>query len=145
MKRKAFGMRKKQILVIDGQGGKIGKQIIETLKETFENIFITAIGTNGNATASMLKAGADQGATGENPVIVACKKADIIIGPIGIVVADSLLGEISEKMAIAVGKGDAIKILIPINRCNNIIVGVTIDSIGKLIDETMEQLKVYLD
>ena len=138
-------MRKKQILVIDGQGGKIGKQIIEILKERFENIFITAIGTNGNATAAMLKAGADQGATGENPVIVASKKTDIIVGPIGIVVADSLLGEISEKMAVAVGKSDAIKILIPINRCNNIVVGVKIDSINEMIEEAIAQLKEFLD
>lgn len=138
-------MRKKQILIIDGQGGKIGKQIIEALKAYSDNIFITAIGTNGNATAAMLKAGADQGATGENPVLVACKKADIIVGPVGIVVADSLLGEVSEKMAVAVGQSEAVKILIPINRCNNIIVGVKIDSINEMIQEVVQEVKVFLD
>ncbi len=138
-------MRKKQVLVIDGQGGKIGKQIIDALKEFSDQLFITAVGTNGNATAAMLKAGADQAATGENPVIVACKKAELIIGPIGIVVADSLLGEVSEKMAAAVGKSEAIKILIPINRCNNIVVGVKVDSMNELIAEVLREVKELLD
>ena len=138
-------MRKKQILVIDGQGGKIGRQIVDALKKQYENIFITAIGTNGNATATMLKAGADQGATGENPVIVASRKADIIIGPVGIVVADSLLGEVSEKMAAAVGKSEAVKILVPINRCNNIVVGVKCDSINEMIEETVKTAGELLD
>lgn len=138
-------MRKKQILVIDGQGGKIGRQIVDALKKQYENIFITAIGTNGNATAAMLKAGADQGATGENPVIVASRKADIIIGPVGIVVADSLLGEVSEKMAAAVGKSEAVKILVPINRCNNIVVGVKCDSINEMIEETVKTAGELLD
>lgn len=138
-------MRKKQILVIDGQGGKIGRQIVDALKKQYENIFISAIGTNGNATAAMLKAGADQGATGENPVIVASRKADIIIGPVGIVVADSLLGEVSEKMAAAVGKSEAVKILVPINRCNNIVVGVKCDSINEMIEETVKTAGELLD
>lgn len=138
-------MRKKQILVIDGQGGKIGRQIVDALKKQYENIFITAVGTNGNATSAMLKAGADQGATGENPVIVASRKADIIIGPVGIVVADSLLGEVSEKMAAAVGKSEAVKILVPINRCNNIVVGVKCDSVNEMIEETVKTAGELLD
>ena len=83
------------ILVIDGQGGQLGGQLIKSLKSNFKEIYITAVGTNATATATMLKAGANQAATGENPVVVACRKADVIIGPIGIVIADALYGEIT--------------------------------------------------
>ena len=92
------------ILVIDGQGGQLGGQLIKSLKANFQNIKIMAVGTNATATATMLKAGADQAATGENPVMVACKKTDMIIGPIGIVIADALFGEITPKMAVAVDR-----------------------------------------
>ena len=91
------------ILVIDGQGGQLGGQMIKLLQGNFPELNIIAVGTNATATASMIKAGANQGATGENPVIVASRKADVIIGPVGIVIADSLLGEITPKMAVAVG------------------------------------------
>ena len=87
------------ILVIDGQGGQLGGQLIKSLKLNFKEIYITAVGTNATATATMLKAGANQAATGENPVVVACRKADVIIGPVGIVIADALYGEITPKMA----------------------------------------------
>ena len=80
------------IVIIDGQGGQLGAQLIKEITAQFPNKRITAIGTNAVATAAMLKAGAKNAATGENPVIVACRKADVIIGPIGIVIADSLLG-----------------------------------------------------
>lgn len=106
-----------KIVVIDGQGGSIGKAIVEQLvkKVNVESIF--CIGTNSVATANMLKAGAKHGASGENPVVVACRDADYIIGPIGIIMADSMLGEISPLMAQAVGASNAHKILIPINKC----------------------------
>jgi len=93
----------KKITVIDGQGGKMGRSIIEQLKKQFPEQEILAIGTNSIATSAMLKAGADYGATGENPVIVAARDSDIIIGPIGIVIADSLHGEVTAAMAAAVG------------------------------------------
>lgn len=112
------------IVVIDGQGGRLGRMLVEQLKEKLPQAFITAIGTNSIATAAMLKAGADAGATGENPVIVACRNAQLIIGPLGIVIADSLLGEVTPGMAKAVGQSLAHKILIPLNRCNNTVVGV---------------------
>lgn len=112
------------IVVIDGQGGRLGRMLVEQLKEKLPQAFITAIGTNSIATAAMLKAGADAGATGENPVIVACRNAQLIIGPLGIVIADSLLGEVTPGMAKAVGQSFAHKILIPLNRCNNTVVGV---------------------
>ena len=89
------------ILVIDGQGGQLGGQLIKSLKSNFKEINIIAVGTNATATATMLKAGANQASTGENPVVVACRKADVIIGPIGIVIADALFGEITPKMAVA--------------------------------------------
>lgn len=111
------------IVIIDGQGGKMGKMIVEQLKKSYPSIELTAIGTNSIATAAMMKAGADYGATGENPVVVVSKDADIIIGPIGIVIADSMLGEITPAMAKAVGQSKAEKILIPVNKCNNHVVG----------------------
>ena len=90
----------KKITIIDGQGGRMGKALIEHLKREFPEQELLAIGTNSIATASMLKAGADYGATGENPVLVAARDSDIIIGPIGIVIADSLFGEVTPAMAI---------------------------------------------
>ena len=112
------------ILVIDGQGGGLGRQLIQELKETCANAEIVAVGTNSMATGAMLKAGAKLAATGENAVIVCSKKADVIVGPIGIVIADSMLGEITPAMAAAIGKSRAKRVLIPMNVCDNIIVGV---------------------
>ena len=106
-----------KITVIDGQGGNIGKRIVEEIKGRRSDVFITAIGTNSAATSAMMKGGADQGATGENPVVLASRDADVIIGPIGIIMADSMYGEITPKMAEAVGASKARKILIPINKC----------------------------
>lgn len=112
-----------KIVIIDGQGGKMGKMIVEQLKKDYPSLELIAIGTNSIATAAMMKAGADYGATGENPVIVASKDADIIIGPIGIIIADSMLGEVTPAMATAIGQSKAKKILIPVNKCNIHIVG----------------------
>ena len=112
-----------QILVIDAQGGGIGRQIVAAIHKNIPNATVTAVGTNTAATTAMLKAGADHGATGENAVIVGARKADVIIGPIGIVIADYLFGEITPAMAIAVGKSDAKRILIPVNHCDNIVAG----------------------
>lgn len=106
-----------KIVVIDGQGGSIGKAIVEQLVKKVDVESIFCIGTNSVATANMLKAGAKYGASGENPVVVACRDADYIIGPIGIIMADSMLGEISPLMAQAVGASNSHKILIPINKC----------------------------
>ena len=111
----------KKIVVIDGQGGRMGKTVIEQLLKRFPNLSIYGIGTNSIATSALLKAGAAYGATGENPVIVNSSDADIIIGPIGIVIANSLLGEITASMAAAIGTSRAYKILIPVNRCNHFI------------------------
>ena len=113
-----------KILVIDGQGGKMGKTIVENLKMTLPECKITAIGTNSIATSAMLKAGADMGATGENPVIYNCLDADIIIGSMGIIIANSYMGEITSAMSSAIGNSKAVKILIPVNRCNLYVAGV---------------------
>ena len=129
-----------KILIIDAQGGGIGKQVVSALKNRFPENEITAGGTNAAATTAMLRAGADHGATGENAVIVGCRQADVIIGPIGIVVADALYGEITPAMSLAVGQSRAKRILIPVNHCNNVIVGVTDSSIGRLIEGVLEEL-----
>ena len=133
------------ILVIDAQGGGIGKQVVATVKKRFPELVITAVGTNSLATSSMLKAGADNAATGENAVVVGCRTADIIVGPVGIAIADSLLGEITPKMATAVGQSNAKRILIPINHCNNIIVGVKDLNPSKLIEAVITEIQNCLD
>ena len=133
-----------KIIVIDGQGGKMGKSIIEQFKRCHPDLELIAIGTNSIATAAMLKAGADFGATGENPAIVNSQDADIIIGPIGIVLANSLLGEITPAMSAAIGGSRAHKILIPVNRCNHHVVGGKQLSSGEYIKEAIEYLDTLL-
>lgn len=128
------------ILVIDAQGGGIGKQIVSALKKRYPEQYITAVGTNSLATSAMLKAGADVAGTGENPVIVCSRKADVIVGPVGIVIADALLGEITAAMATAVGRSQAKRILVPVNHCDNYIVGVTDLSMAKLIEGVVTEV-----
>lgn len=132
------------LLIIDAQGGGFGKQLVAAVKRELPEVEITAVGTNSAATGAMLKAGADHGATGENPVIVGARKADIIAGPIGIVIADSLYGEITPAMALAVARSSAKRILIPFNHCDNIIAGVSDLSVGKLIQSAVEEIKKIL-
>ena len=129
------------ILVIDAQGGGIGRQLIALLKEEMPAAHITAIGTNATATSAMLKAGADEAATGENPVVVACRRADVIVGPIGIVIADALLGEVTPRMAQAVAQSPAKRIFIPVNHCDNIVVGVGTPNRTALVQEVVQTLK----
>lgn len=133
------------LLVIDAQGGGLGKQIITKIKADYPEVNILAVGTNTIATSAMLKAGADEAATGENSVVVASKQADVIIGPIGIVVADSMLGEITPVMAKAVAQSNAKRILIPFNNCQNYIAGVGDLNTGKLVDDAISYLKKLLD
>ncbi len=133
------------ILIIDGQGGQLGAQLVKEITAKFKNIELTAIGTNAVAAASMLKAGAKNAASGENPVVVACRKADVIIGPIGIVIADSLLGEVTEKMALAVCRANALRILIPMNKCDNLIAGVPDLSMGALINDALLKLNAIIN
>ena len=128
------------ILVIDAQGGGLGKQLVIALKKHFPEMDITAVGTNTMATSVMLKAGATHAATGENAVIVGCRKADIIIGPLAIVIADSMFGEITPSMALAVAQSDAKRILIPFNHCDNIVVGIHDYSVTALIQEAIDEV-----
>lgn len=135
----------KQVIVIDGQSGRMGQLFIERAKAAGVPCEITAVGTNAIATAAMLKAGATAGATGENPVLVACRRADIIVGPIGILAADSLMGEITPAMAVAVGQSPARKLLLPVNQCNNIVAGTMNLPLSKLMEEAVEVLKTLCD
>lgn len=100
-----------KILIIDGQGGGLGRQLVSAVRERYPEIEILAVGTNSAATNAMLRAGADQAATGENSVAVASERADVIMGPVGIVIADSMLGEITPRMALSVGQSRAKRIL----------------------------------
>ena len=131
----------KKVVVIDGQSGRMGQLFIERAKAAGVPCEITAVGTNAIATTAMLKAGAEAGATGENPVLVACRTAEIIVGPIGILAADSLMGEITPAMAVAVGQSPARKLLLPVNQCNNIVAGTMNLSLSRLMEEAVEVLK----
>ncbi len=130
-----------KVVLIDGQGGRLGQLLAEAINAEHIPCDLTAIGTNSIATSAMLKGGAKQGATGENPVIVACRDADIIIGPIGIVSADSLLGEVTPAMATAIGQSKALKLLLPVSHCSNQVVGVKQLSMSEMVKATVERLK----
>ena len=129
------------VAVIDGQGGGMGRALTEAVKKNFPDLRVRALGTNALATAAMLKAGASAGATGENAVLVACRTADIIAGPIGILSADSLMGEITPAMAVAVGQSAAKKLLLPVNQCSNIVVGTQSLTLSKLMEEAVDLLR----
>lgn len=128
------------ILVVDAQGGGIGKQLVAAIKQNIPGAAVTAVGTNSAATSAMLKAGADRAATGENAVVVGARSADIIAGPVGIVIADSLLGEITPAMAAAIGQSRAKRILIPVNHCDNIIAGVPDLSVAALVQNAVDRI-----
>lgn len=130
-----------KVLVIDGQGGGLGKQLVAAVKAYDAAIEVLAVGTNSAATNAMLKAGADQAATGENSVVTVSRTADIIMGPVGIVIADSMLGEITPRMAVAIGQSPARRILIPVNLCDNIIVGTEDMSMGRRVERAVEALR----
>ena len=135
----------KNVLIVDGQGGRIGRAIAERLAERLDPerpaFTLTAAGSNAMATANMLKGAASmKGATGENAVIVCARRADVIVGPIGIIIADAMLGEITPAMATALSSADAVRVLIPMNRtqCENYVVGVRDNSLTALLDEAAE-------
>lgn len=131
-----------KLLIIDGQSGRLGAQIIEGLKKAglSDQHRIVAVGTNALATSGMINAGAKQGATGENAVVVQCRTADVIVGPIGITLADAMLGEITPKMAVAVGSSNAARVLIPSDRCETYVIGVTSLSRKQQIDAAVAQV-----
>ncbi len=133
------------ILVIDAQGGGIGRQLVTEIKNEFPEAVITAVGTNSIATSAMLRAGADYGATGENAVAVSCRTAEIIIGPIGIVIADSMIGEITPAIATHIAQANATRILIPFNNCNTYVAGITEQNTGELILAAIDRLRTCIE
>lgn len=134
-----------KILIIDAQGGGIGRHLVSAIRQDVPDADIIAVGTNSIATSAMLKAGAHHGATGENAVVACSRRADVIIGPVGIVIADSLYGEVTPAMAMAVGQSSAKRILIPVNHCDNIVVGIRDLSIKALIEEVLSELQKMAD
>lgn len=135
-----------KIAVIDGKGGGIGSQVVERLKSLKNNdIEIIALGTNSQATSNMLKAGANDGSTGENAVVWMCKKVDIIIGPLAIIAANSMMGEISPKMAEAIASSDARKLLLPVSKCNIDVIGLENLQFKTIFNELIETIKKILD
>ena len=132
------------ILIIDAQGGGIGRQLVAAVKKAFPGDTVTAVGTNSLAASAMLKAGADYGATGDNAVIVNAADSDLIVGPIGIVFANALLGEITPAIAAAIGASKAFKILIPVSRCNHYIAGCDDLPLGDYIRSAVEKVDSLL-
>ena len=128
-----------KVLVIDGQGGGLGRQLVSALAAACPEAELTAVGTNSLAANAMLKAGASRAATGENAVVVNCRRADIIVGPIGIVIADALLGEITPAMAAAVCQSGAKSV--PINHCENYVVGVPDQPVSQLVAAAAQKVK----
>ena len=128
------------ILIIDGQGGNLGRQLTKRLREALPQADITVVGTNSTATENMLKGGADRAATGENAVVVNARRAKVIAGPLGIVIADALLGEVTSTMARAVGSSDAVRVLIPMNRCDTLVAGVGERSMGELVEDAARRI-----
>ncbi len=130
-----------KVLVIDGQGGGLGRQLVSALAAACPEAELTAVGTNSLAANAMLKAGASRAATGENAVVVNCRRADVIVGPIGIVIADALLGEITPAMAAAVCQSGARRVLVPINHCENYVVGVPDQPVSQLVAAAARKVK----
>ncbi|MEG1592865.1 MAG: DUF3842 family protein [Oscillibacter sp.] len=140
MKRKEI-----QVAVIDGQGGGVGRALVAQVKAAYPALRVRAIGTNAVATAAMLKAGADDGATGENAVIWGASQMRVLLGPIGILTANGLLGEVSPAMAAAIGGSDAVKILLPSQRCNIRLAVGPIQPLQSYLDEAVRLLSEELE
>ena len=133
------------VLVIDGQGGGLGRQLVAAIAAACPEAELTAVGTNSLAANAMLKAGAARAATGENAVVVNCRHADVIVGPIGIVIADALLGEITPAMAAAVCQSGAKRVLVPINHCENYVVGVPEQPVSQLVSAAAQKVKALCE
>ena len=135
----------KKVLVVDAQGGGIGRLLVTGLKKEMPDLEVWAVGANHTAALAMKKAGADETATGENAVIVCSRRADIITGPIGIVIADSMMGEITPAIAEAIGASDAMRVLVPMNRCRTIIAGVQNSALGEMVRDAIEKIQKIVE
>lgn len=133
------------IAVVDGQGGGIGRAIVEKVKKAFPGETVIALGTNSTATGQMLRGGADEGATGENAIVHNMQHADVVMGVVGILNANAMMGELSPAMAAAIGGSHAYKILLPVNRCNIRVVSVEKLAAGEHIDNAVKALGEYLE
>lgn len=129
------------ILVVDAHGGGVGKALVAGIKQNIPEVYVVAVGTNSVATSAMIKAGADKGATGENAIVVCSRNVDVITGPIGIIIADALLGEITPRMALAISRSDAKRVLIPMKNCGNIVAGVGDMNMSQLIVDAVREIK----
>ena len=135
------------VAIVDGQGGGMGRALAEAVKKDFPDLRVRALGTNALATAAMLKGGADEGATGENAVVFGAGRAHILLGPVGVLAANGLLGEVTPRMAEAIGASGAVKILLPSQRCSiRLAVGpgqpmqYYLDEAMRLLDEEVRRL-----
>lgn len=128
-----------KIVVMDAQGGGMGRMLVEGLKKAMPEQPVTAVGTNALATSAMLKAGADQAATGENAIRVCAASADLILAPIGMVLADAMLGEVTAEMAVAIGRSSAHKILLPVARCQTTIAGVAKMTMAEAVERAVTE------
>lgn len=133
-----------KIVVIDGQGGRLGKLLVEAVKDRIPQAEVLAVGTNGIATATMQKAGADHVATGENPVVRGVMDADVVLGPLGIVVAHSILGEVTPRIAEAVGGCRGKKILVPMNSCGVSVAGTQEMGLAGYVKLAADQAEAFL-
>ncbi|MEL7649431.1 MAG: DUF3842 family protein [Sedimentibacter sp.] len=135
-----------RVAVIDGMGGGIGAQVVERLKSFNSNdIEIIALGTNSQATSNMIRSGAHEGATGENAIAWNCMKVDVIIGPLAIIAANSMMGEISPRMSEAIASSPARKLLLPVSKCNIDVVGLQDMQFKTIFNELTASLKKILD
>lgn len=132
-----------KIAVVDGQGGGIGRSLIEKIKEEIQDATVVALGTNSAATGVMMRAGADRGATGENAIIYNMSRVDVVVGAVGIIAANALMGEVTPRMAAAIADSPAQKVLLPLNRCGIIIAGLAEReaSLGYYIDDAVKAIK----
>lgn len=133
-----------RIAVVDGQGGGIGRAIVDKLKAALPEVEVIALGTNSAATGQMLRAGADEGATGENAIVHNMKYVDIVVGVIAIINANSMMGELTPRMAQAVGESRAFKVLLPVNRCNIHVVSVEEASLSVHLDNAISIIHKYV-
>ena len=129
-----------KIMIVDGQGGGVGRSLVEAMRERYADAELIAVGTNAAATSNMMKGGTAVGATGENAVVYNSARVDYIVGPVGIIMANAMLGEITPRMAEAIASADVPVLLIPMSRCNPRIMGVENRKLGDYIKEAVDKI-----